>query len=65
MSTTPIFDTLLEQYPGIHRASPVFPQPAPEPHISFIRERGFLEVLQDIGHPAFKKGSILTNWVKP
>lgn len=38
--TTPIFDAVATQYPGIHRASNLFPQPAPEPHITFIKERG-------------------------
>jgi hypothetical protein len=40
MSTTPIFDAVAEQYPGIHRASNLFPQPAPEPYVTFIKERG-------------------------
>jgi hypothetical protein len=40
MSANPIFDQVATEYPGIHRASFLFPQPAPEPMISFIRERG-------------------------
>lgn len=43
MSHTPVFDAVAAEYPGIHRASFLFPQPAPEPHITFIRERGAWE----------------------
>ena len=48
MSPNPIFDSLLDQYPGIHRASFLFPQPAPEPHITFIRERGLFQAVKGI-----------------
>lgn len=39
---TPIFEAVAAEYPGIHRASNLvpFPKPAPEPYISFIKERG-------------------------
>jgi len=43
MSHTPVFDAVAAEYPGIHRASFLFPQPVPEPHISFIREKGAWE----------------------
>jgi len=43
MSHTPVFDAVAAEYPDIHRASFLFPQPAPEPHITFIRERGAWE----------------------
>lgn len=59
MSHTPVFDAVAAEYPGIHRASFLFPQPAPEPHISFIRERGAWEAAIEL----FKKPSLLTNWV--
>lgn len=57
--SNPVFDAVAAEYPGIHRASFLFPQPAPEPHISFIRERGYLEAAIEL----LKKPALLTNWV--
>lgn len=39
---TPIFEAVAAEHPGIHRTSNriPFPKPAPEPYISFIKERG-------------------------
>jgi hypothetical protein len=57
MSKNPIFDAVAAEYPGIHRASFLFPEPAPEPYISFIRERGAWENVKGIALGAL---SILT-----
>jgi hypothetical protein len=57
MSKNPIFDTVAAEYPGIHRASFLFPEPPPEPYISFIRERGAWENVKGIALGAL---SILT-----
>jgi hypothetical protein len=54
---TPLFDTVAKEYPGIHRASFLFPQPAPEPYVSFIKERGAWENVKGIALGAI---SILT-----
>lgn len=49
MSHTPVFDaTLADSAPDIWQASHVFPRPTPEPHISFIRERGAWENVKGI-----------------
>jgi hypothetical protein len=50
---------MLADYPGIHRASYVFPQPAPEPHITFIKERGAWATAIQI----LEKPSLLTSWL--
>jgi hypothetical protein len=59
MSKTPLFDSMLADYPGIHRAAYVFPQPTPEPHISFIKERGAWAAAIQI----LEKPSLLTSWL--
>lgn len=53
----PIFDAVVADHPGIHLASFLFPQPAPEPYITFIREHGAWENVKGIARGAL---SILT-----
>lgn len=60
MSHTPVFDAVAAEYPGIHRASFLFPQPAPEPHITFIKERGAFQAVKTIKGIAQGALSILT-----